>query len=65
MTWTVRISYRNDAGDAYETCCEIRVVRLPLEIRSAVIPCAQAGIARGALGQRQRQKKGAPEDAPL
>jgi hypothetical protein len=39
MKWSVRITYRDEADVGFETCCEIRVVRLPLEIRSAVVPC--------------------------
>jgi len=41
MRWPVRISYRDDAGRAYATCCEIRVIRLPLEIGSAVVECEE------------------------
>jgi hypothetical protein len=37
--WPVRITYRSELGHAYVTCCEIRVVRLPLEICSAVVRC--------------------------
>lgn len=39
--WRVRISYRDEEGRPYATCCEIRVVRLPLEIEAAVIPCPE------------------------
>ena len=37
--WPVRITYRNEHGTTYATCCVILVVRLPLEICSAVVPC--------------------------
>src|SRR5690242_5930766 len=32
--WPVRISYQDDGGRAYATACEIRVVRMPLELAS-------------------------------
>jgi hypothetical protein len=41
--WPLRITYRNEHGKAYATCCVILVVRLPLEICSAVVPCAGNG----------------------
>ena len=36
--WPVRITYRNEPGKSYATCDVILVVRLPLEICSAVVP---------------------------
>jgi hypothetical protein len=41
--WPLRITYRNEHGKAYATCCVILVVRLPLEICSAVVPCSSDG----------------------
>ena len=39
--WPLRITYRNEQGDTYATCCVIMVVRLPLEICSAEVPCPE------------------------
>lgn len=39
--WPVKVSYRDDEGRSYATWCEIRVVRLPLEIEAAVIPAPE------------------------
>ena len=38
--WPLRITYRSEQGKPYATCCVILVVRLPLEICSAVVPCS-------------------------
>jgi hypothetical protein len=43
--WPVRICYRDEDGRQYATCCEIRVVRLPLAIDAAVIPCGDAAFS--------------------
>ncbi len=43
--WPVRIAYRDEEGRAYSTCCEIRVVRLPLTFDAEVIPCAEAELS--------------------
>jgi hypothetical protein len=39
--WPLRITYRNEHGQGYATCCVILVVRLPLELCSAVVPCPE------------------------
>ena len=41
--WPVKISYRDDEGNSYATCCEIRVVRLPLEIEAAAMSSSAPG----------------------
>lgn len=35
--WPILISYRDDSGRIYTTSCEIRVVRMPLELASIVL----------------------------
>ena len=39
--WPLRITYRSEEGNSYATCCVIMVVRLPLEICSAEVPCPE------------------------
>ena len=41
--WPLRITYRSEQGEAYATRCVILVVRLPLEICYAVVPCSSNG----------------------
>jgi hypothetical protein len=45
--WPVRITYRGGLGEPYATCCEIRVVRLPLEISAVCVRCTAALGAHG------------------
>jgi len=35
--WPMRIAYRSRHGREYETCCEIRITRLPLGIASVIV----------------------------
>jgi hypothetical protein len=41
--WPMRIAYRSGHGREYETCCEIRILKLPLGISSVIVPCTDRG----------------------
>lgn len=35
--WPIQISYRDDEGREYVTVCEIRIIRLPLELTTTIV----------------------------
>ncbi len=44
--WPMRIAYRSRRGREYETCCEIRITRLPLGIASVIVGNTEGGGGR-------------------
>lgn len=54
--WPVRIAYRSRRGRAYQTCCEIRVVGLPLGVSSIIVACGdgEPSVASGPASARSR-----------
>ena len=43
--WPLRITWRSDEGRRFESCWEILVLRLPLEISCHPVGCSRAGAA--------------------